>query len=212
MKTIHSADFWGFLRFAVVRARARGLTEAQAMRMIGRELPSAHKRNRKRVLEEARYLWRQKARNPRYRRRLPVPEQHQLRIARQTLRYTDVGARIMGGPTKAEAREIIARLTGKRARINPRYRKTKSCRHRRRNPGVPPNSWKVYASIRPGDTVYYQQYAGMGRGGPEYKEGSGRAVMLGPAGWVISKIETRHGQPDIVDETNVIRVVRRGRR
>lgn len=44
---------------------------------------------------------------------LTVPEQHQLKIARQTLRMSNPMARVMGGPTKDEAREIIARLTGK---------------------------------------------------------------------------------------------------
>jgi hypothetical protein len=47
---------------------------------------------------------------------LSVPDRHQLRIARQTLRMNDVMARVMGGPTKEEAREIIARLTGRRPR------------------------------------------------------------------------------------------------
>lgn len=45
----------------------------------------------------------------RLRRKLSVPEQHQLRIARQTLRYSDAGARIMGGMTKDEARQILGR-------------------------------------------------------------------------------------------------------
>jgi hypothetical protein len=44
---------------------------------------------------------------------LSVPEKHQLRIARDTLKMSDVGARIMGGPTKEEARAVILRLTGK---------------------------------------------------------------------------------------------------
>lgn len=44
---------------------------------------------------------------------LTVPERHQLRIARDTLKMSDVVARIMGGPSKAEAKRIIARLTGK---------------------------------------------------------------------------------------------------
>lgn len=43
---------------------------------------------------------------------LSVFEQNQLKIARHTLRMSDVGARIMGGMTKDEAREVIARLTG----------------------------------------------------------------------------------------------------
>ncbi len=47
------------------------------------------------------------------RRYLTVPEQHQLRIARKTLTYSDVGAKIVGGPTQAEARAIIKKLTGR---------------------------------------------------------------------------------------------------
>lgn len=46
-------------------------------------------------------------------RHLTVPERHQLKIARDTLKMSDVGARIMGGPDKAEAKRIIARLTDK---------------------------------------------------------------------------------------------------
>jgi len=33
-------------------------------------------------------------------RQLSIPEKHQLRIARKTLTYSDVGSMIMGGPTK----------------------------------------------------------------------------------------------------------------
>lgn len=47
---------------------------------------------------------------------LSVPDRHQLRIARDTLKMSDVGAQIMGGPTKEEAREIILRLTGRKAK------------------------------------------------------------------------------------------------
>lgn len=46
-------------------------------------------------------------------RKLSVPERHQLRIARKTLKLSDVGALIMGGPSKDEARQIIRDLTGK---------------------------------------------------------------------------------------------------
>jgi hypothetical protein len=45
-------------------------------------------------------------------RGLSVPERHQLKIARDTLKMNDVFARIMGGPSKDESREIIYRLTG----------------------------------------------------------------------------------------------------
>jgi len=44
---------------------------------------------------------------------LSVPEKHQLKIARDTLKMSDAGANVMGGPTKEEAKEIIARLEAK---------------------------------------------------------------------------------------------------
>ena len=44
---------------------------------------------------------------------LSVPDTHQLKIARDTLKMSDIGARIMGGMTKEQAREVIRRLTGK---------------------------------------------------------------------------------------------------
>jgi hypothetical protein len=62
------------------------------------------------------YLLRPSKQNP---RELTVPERHQLKIARDTLKMSDVGARIMGGPTKEQAREIIRRLTGKATKENP---------------------------------------------------------------------------------------------
>lgn len=48
-------------------------------------------------------------------KKLSVPERHQLKVARQTLKYHDIGARIMGGMTKDEARAVILRLTGRPA-------------------------------------------------------------------------------------------------
>ena len=45
---------------------------------------------------------------------LSVPQQHQLRIARSTLKMSDQGAKIMGGMTKEEARQVIERLTGRK--------------------------------------------------------------------------------------------------
>ncbi len=48
--------------------------------------------------------------------KLDVFDRHQLRIARKTLTYSDVGALCMGSPTKEEARAIILRLTGKRVK------------------------------------------------------------------------------------------------
>lgn len=49
-------------------------------------------------------------------RKLSIPEKHQLRIARATLKMSDVGALIMGGPSRAEARQIILKLTGKKGK------------------------------------------------------------------------------------------------
>ena len=41
--------------------------------------------------------------------KLSIPKYHQLRIAKQTLKMSDASARIMGGMTKNEARQIVAR-------------------------------------------------------------------------------------------------------
>ena len=49
-------------------------------------------------------------------RELSVPERHQLKIARDTLKMSDQGAMIMGGMNKEEARKVIQRLTGKTAK------------------------------------------------------------------------------------------------
>jgi hypothetical protein len=49
-------------------------------------------------------------------RELSVPDQHQLKIARATLRMSEIGARIMGGMDHAQARAVILHLTGKPAK------------------------------------------------------------------------------------------------
>ena len=41
---------------------------------------------------------------------MTVFEQHQLKIARRTMQMSDVGAKIMGGMTKPEAKEFLARM------------------------------------------------------------------------------------------------------
>jgi hypothetical protein len=56
---------------------------------------------------------------PKEARAMSVPERHQLRIARDTLRMADPIARVMGGMTKDEARAVIRRLTGRVSRENP---------------------------------------------------------------------------------------------
>ena len=44
---------------------------------------------------------------------LSSPEQHQLRIARDTLKLSDMGAAALGEPDKRQARRIILELTGR---------------------------------------------------------------------------------------------------
>lgn len=41
---------------------------------------------------------------------LSVFDKHQIRIAKDTLKLSDVGARIMGGMTKDEARNLLRRF------------------------------------------------------------------------------------------------------
>lgn len=55
----------------------------------------------------------------RTKRTLSVPEQHQLKIARDSLKMPDAMLGVMGGPSKVEAREIVKRLTGKTPKENP---------------------------------------------------------------------------------------------
>jgi hypothetical protein len=75
-------------------------------------------------------------------RTLSVFDKHQLAIARKTLTMHDAALGVMGGPSKAEAREIIKRLTGKAPKENPK-------RKRKRNleVGLPSNQF-VNAKVR----------------------------------------------------------------
>ncbi len=47
------------------------------------------------------------------RRQLSVPEKHQLRIARDTMRMSDPMVGVMGGPNKEQSKKIIQELTGR---------------------------------------------------------------------------------------------------
>lgn len=44
---------------------------------------------------------------------LSVPDQHQLKVARDTLKMPDAMVDIIGGMSKTEARQVVERLTGK---------------------------------------------------------------------------------------------------
>jgi len=93
---------------------------------------------------------------PKWERKLGVPERHQLRIARDTLKMHDAMVGVMGGPTKAEAREIIRRYESRCGR-NPGGRR----RSIGKNPelliiGNPPHkAFDVYLRGRKIDTVFY---------------------------------------------------------
>lgn len=63
---------------------------------------------------------------------LSVSDRHQLKVARDTLKLSADGARIMGGPTHAEARDIIYRLTGRRAPNPSRSSAARAARTARR--------------------------------------------------------------------------------
>lgn len=96
---------WGFLKGTVLEVRPSGSMVIATVKWDGEDEPQ---RMAVGVLKTIGHL----EPNP---RTLSVPERHQLKIARDTLKMSDAGARIMGGPTKAEAREIILRLTGRPA-------------------------------------------------------------------------------------------------
>lgn len=59
----------------------------------------------------------------------------------------------------------------------------------------------MYNEIQVGDTVYFST--------PHSAELKGRAVMKGPAGWVLN-CGGRHGTPRVVSEKNFIKL-RKGR-
>jgi hypothetical protein len=63
----------------------------------------------------------------------------------------------------------------------------------------------LVASIKHGDKVTILVPAGIGRDGQEWKEKTGRAVMRGPAGWVLN-MGGPHGTPGIATEKNTVAV------
>jgi hypothetical protein len=109
-------------RSKAARARRQTRREDLMSRRIRRSYGSGRKEKSRYYAThqaERSYARRHPARNPKG-RELSVFDRHQLKIARDTLKMSDAGARIMGGPTKAEAREIIIRLTGRAPKENPR--------------------------------------------------------------------------------------------
>jgi hypothetical protein len=69
----------------------------------------------------------------------------------------------------------------------------------------------TYDAIRAGDRVTFQSYNGLrlerGRTVPEFKPRTGRAVMRGPAGWVLN-MGGPHGRPAVCGPDAFIRATR----
>src|SRR5271157_3434690 len=86
---------------------------------------------------------------------------------------------------------------------------------RRNDPHAAPNAQanidpetasQLLASIHPGDRVTIMRPTGMGRGGQEWAQASGKAVMRSShGGWVLN-MGGKHGTPGLVDETNIVSV------
>ncbi len=68
-------------------------------------------------------------------RKLSVPEQHQLRVARKTLNMPDAILNYLnacsGGMTKDEARQVVAKLTGVKAKRKIAYHVVQSAIRRK---------------------------------------------------------------------------------
>jgi len=70
---------------------------------------------------------------------------------------------------------------------------------------------ETLAKIKAGDRVTILIPNGIGRNGVEMKQATGRAVMRGPAGWVLN-MGGKHGTPAIASARNLFDVKRNGRR
>jgi hypothetical protein len=100
---------------AIVLASPSGRMSGAALHRAQERIRRRARRDRRDESPAVRGLPRQRTARPDRVHALTVPEQHQLRIARQTLRMHPAMARVMGGPTPSEARRIIRILHG-----NPR--------------------------------------------------------------------------------------------
>ncbi len=68
------------------------------------------------------------------------------------------------------------------------------------------NNKKTYADIHAGSRVTVMLHSGTGRNGPEFDaRRTGRAVMLGPAGWVLN-MGGKYGTPAIATPENTVEV------
>lgn len=67
------------------------------------------------------------------------------------------------------------------------------------------NTAELLASIRPGDRVTILVPNGFGRNGQEWKEATGRAVIVSP-GHVALNMGGRFGTPGVATEENLVAV------
>lgn len=64
---------------------------------------------------------------------------------------------------------------------------------------------ELLKSIKAGDRVTILVPNGIGRFGVEWKQATGRAVMLGTCGWVLN-MGGRYGTPGVATEANLVSV------
>jgi hypothetical protein len=140
--------------------------------------------------------------------RLSVPDRHRLKIARDTLKMSDEGARIMGGMTKDEARQVVMSLTGKWP-TEPNRRSRSPRGTKRSNPG------SRYMAFDANGRLFWSGLATTKDEASMEAERSQAAKSDPPEPWRIVKTETRQKKaernplPRWADPRSV-RTVRRG--
>jgi len=145
--------------------------------------------------------WKAGRENPRTKKRKPTgakkrkPTGRQLRGQLENLALYAAGGpavpvakTLLGNPRRRKAARQLRALPGK-------TRTTRNSFIDRERPGYATGN--LLKSIHAGDRVTIRMY----RGGQK----TGRAVMRGPAGWVLN-MGGRHGTPDIADERNIVKV------
>lgn len=121
--------------------------------------------------------------NPRGKYRiLTVPEQHQLRIAKDTLRMSDAGARIMGGMTKGEARAMIRRFLGAKALDFFDHAKP------RENPARGRGPYRIHVGYTPSGRDRYRYFATL-------EDATAAAERVFQATGVVVSVTTTPGKP-----------------
>lgn len=79
---------------------------------------------------------------------LSVPEKHQLKIARDTLKMSDAGAMVMGGMSKAEAREFLRKIGYSDTRIKKMEEGNRNMRKRSLREGNSSTMWTAFKKLQ----------------------------------------------------------------